>query len=131
MRIIALLLVVVMLLSSFGCVTQSRRDWGYADTPGPQTTTTYVPLGNQVPPGVAQMQNTVTTTPPAFAQPYLAQNAAAANVNRMTYEHNSEEFDGIGLANVLVNAGFLGLGIVNTGLRWDHIARHPHWHGWW
>lgn len=127
MRRIALILVMVLLSSSFGCVTQSRRDWGHVDTPSPQVTTTYVPLGNNVPTNVAAMQNTVSTVPPAYAQPYLAQNAASPNVNRVTYEHNSEMFD----ANTLINLGFLALGAINTGLRWDHLARHPHgWYRW-
>lgn len=128
MRSFALILVMVMVALS-GCVTQSSRDWGYVDTPGPQAqvSTTYVPLGTQVPANVTAMQNTVTTTPPAFAQPYLAQNAALPNVTRMTYEHNHEAFD----VNTLINAGFLGLGIVNSAFHWDHLARYPHRHWRW
>lgn len=128
MRSFALILVMAMVVALSGCVTQSSRDWGYVDVPSAQAqvSTTYAPLGTQVPVSVASMQNTVTTTPPAFAQPYMAtQNAALPNVARMSYENNHEAFD----ANTLINAGFLGLGIVNSAFHWDHLARYPH-HRW-
>ncbi len=135
MRLLPITLILAMLLLMSACVTRTQRDWGYVDT-GSQVTasTTLVPLGSSVPPEVAAMQNTVSSAPPAFAQPYMANNAytvnnpAAVNSNRITYEHNTEEFD----ANTLINLGFLGLGVANTILRFDHLARHPHgWYRWW
>ena len=126
MRIVSILLMCLFILPSYGCVTQSRRDWGYVDLPGtsyPQASTVYVPLGNTVPQGVANMQGTVTPVAPNFAQPYVT----VTNPNRYTYEHNSEIFD----ANTLINLGFLGLGITDTVLRYHHLNSHPHrWFRW-
>lgn len=124
MRILSLLLIVILTLPSYGCVTRSQRDWGYVDFPAPQAQTVYVPLGNSVPPNVASMQNTVVPTTPNFAQPYMG---ATAMPNRLTYEHNTEVFD----LNTLINMGFLGLGITDTILRYNHLNRHPHgWFRW-
>ena len=129
MRLLPITLILAMLLLMSACVTRTQRDWGYVDT-GSQVTasTTLVPLGSSVPPEVAAMQNTVSSAPPAFAQPYMAvNNPAAVNSGRVAYEHNTEEFN----ANTLINLGFLGLGVANTILRFDHLARHPHgWYRW-
>lgn len=126
MRIVATLLILLMALPSFGCVTRSQRQWGYTDVPA-TTTTTLVPLGSTVPPNVAAMQNTVTTTPPNFAQPYLNNNVAAVNMSRMTYEHNVEETDWPSM--IWAGVGVLGLGLFAADriVHWDHLARHSHW----
>ena len=125
MRIVATLLIMLMALPSFGCVTRSQRQWGYTDAPA-TTTTTLVPLGSTVPPEVVAQQNTVVASPPAFAQPYL-NSAAAVNVNRMTYEHNVEETDWPSM--IWASIGVLGLGLMATDriIHWNHLAHHPRW----
>ena len=142
-RMTAILMAMVILATAFlpGCVTRSRRDWGYVDNGTPQTSTAYLPVQ---PNGTVTLPNgnTVPAQPgavyPAYPQQTYPQQAyptyASVGSNKMTYEHNSEEYDlntvfnGI---NTAANAFFMGTAgayMINR-MAYPHNYRHHH-HRW-
>jgi len=133
MRILALVMVFAIVVSTTGCVTRSSRDWGYVDTGTQQVTTTYIPVQPSAVPNQKIPSSGVNAAlqmqPLAAQQAAVIPNAYAVNNNRLTYEHNSESFNLSDITPYL----FLGLGIFNSAMHWDHMAwshghwRHRHW----
>ena len=110
-KIITLAVVVSMFATA--CVTRSRRDYGYVDT-GQTVTPQASYLAPVNPNGMITLPNgqVVPAQPGAMypATPGTSQYAMNGS-GRITYEHNSEEFD----ANTIINGIGIGLGAFYLG----------------
>lgn len=130
----AMLMVMAILGTTFlsgGCVTRSRRDYGYVDmgTPAQTTAVAYLPVNNgtvtlpngQIVP--AQPGAVYPASPQAYPMPAYPMQAYAGS-NRMTYEHNTEEFDWNTIFHGINTATNTFLGVTAGVSLIDHMS-HP------
>lgn len=121
-RILILMTVAMAMVFLSACsVTRSSKEWGYVDNGAPQAQAAYIPLQQTT---IPQTAVAVPSPAPAPVQPYTAMQSG----NRMTYEHNREEFnlsDVANMTNTVINGLFVGTYLTDTILRHDRAGRMP------
>lgn len=126
MRRSILLLLVTLVVACSGCGIPTKEVHTSIKQEVPRQTW-FLPLGNSLPPNVVAAQNTVSPTPPPFAQPYIQQHSPDINdtVELKTEVHYTESSIRDVTDSIAKVAG-VGLAGVDVISNIDFRNRHPH-----